>query len=87
LYLKLLNGILDGHRIDHGKQGYYLASSGSIKWRDLYSSFAQALAKRGVVQDGDVQPADDEALAQMAQALRCPNEMVQLQLGGQYVLP
>ncbi|KAE8151366.1 hypothetical protein BDV25DRAFT_138889 [Aspergillus avenaceus] len=50
LYLQILRKILAGEEIGYGN-GYYLASSGPIAWRKVYSAFAKALFKRGVVRD------------------------------------
>ena len=66
-----------------GKQGYYLAASGSVAWIDLYSAMARALASHGVVEDEEVTPAaTDEVLDQMGRGLGCPKNLVPLQLGG-----
>jgi len=66
-----------------GKQGYYLAASGSVAWVDLYSAMARALARHGVVEDDEVKPATtDDVLIKMGTALGCPKELVPLQLGG-----
>ncbi|KAK4943803.1 hypothetical protein LTR10_016706 [Elasticomyces elasticus] len=83
LYLALLRHILLGKRPDCGKNGYYLASSGSVVWEDLYAGVAAALSKRGVIADAKVEQATDEALKGMGAALDCPKELVPLQLGGQ----
>ncbi|RSL62877.1 hypothetical protein CEP54_005462 [Fusarium duplospermum] len=82
LYVEILRGILENKDIGHGKEGYYLASSGGIAWDDIYSEFAKVLAKRGVVDDGTVQDVDDDALDGMAAALNCSKEFVAAQLGG-----
>ena len=67
---------------DHGKNGYYLASSGSIAWSDIYSAMAKALAQRGVIGSAEVKKADDAAVEKMAKVLGCPEEMVAVQIGG-----
>ncbi|KAJ9621395.1 hypothetical protein H2204_011956 [Knufia peltigerae] len=82
LYLQILRSILAGENPSHGKQGYYLAASGSIAWKDLYSVMAQTLVDHDVVDDATVVPASDEALEMMAKGLGCPKESVSLQLGG-----
>ncbi|KAI1612623.1 hypothetical protein EDD37DRAFT_314338 [Exophiala viscosa] len=82
LYLALLRQILLDKSPDSGKNGYYLASPGSIAWEDLYASIAASLAKRGVIADAKVEEATDEALTGMGAALGCPKELVPLQLGG-----
>ncbi|KAF4928167.1 hypothetical protein CGCVW01_v002098 [Colletotrichum viniferum] len=51
LYIALARAILNGSNPDHGKLGYYLASSGSASWDDIYAAVAKALAKRGVIDD------------------------------------
>lgn len=83
LYLALLREILSGKNPDSGKNGYYLASSGSVVWEELYAGIAAALAKRGLVADAKVEQATDETLEKMGAALGCPKELVPLQLGGQ----
>jgi len=65
-----------------GRQGYYLAASGSVAWADLYAAMAKGLAKRGAIDNDSVTPASDQALGNMALALGCPKELVALQLGG-----
>ncbi|RMJ02496.1 hypothetical protein CDV36_015234 [Fusarium kuroshium] len=82
LYIEILRGILENRDIGHGKEGYYLASSGSVAWDDIYSEFAKALTKRNLVDDDTVQYADDEALNGMATALNCSKDFVAVQLGG-----
>lgn len=80
--MKLLKSILRDENPDHVKNGYYLASSGSVAWHDIYAAMAKALAKRGVIGSTDVKKADEAALEKMAQALDCPKELVTVQLGG-----
>ncbi|KAF2833350.1 NAD(P)-binding protein [Ophiobolus disseminans] len=82
LYVKLLESILSGHNQGYGKEGYYLASSGSVAWNDIYASMATALAERGVVASSKVKKADDAAIARIGQALACPKELVTVQIGG-----
>ncbi|KAF1831327.1 NAD(P)-binding protein [Decorospora gaudefroyi] len=86
LYMSLLLSILNGKNPGHGKNGYYLASSGSIAWYDLYSAVAKALTQRGVLDSAEVQKADNAALEKMAEALGCPKQMVAVQLGGKCTL-
>ena len=85
LFLSLLRAILDvgsSSPPPSGKQGYYLAASGSVAWADIYAAVARALAKRGAVDDDTVKPATDDVLGEMAKALGCPKQLVGLQLGG-----
>ncbi|KAK5267527.1 hypothetical protein LTR96_007560 [Exophiala xenobiotica] len=82
LYLDLLRQILSDKSPGCGKNGYYLASPGSVAWEDLYAGIAKALAKRGVIPDASVEPASDKAMTDMGEALGCPKELVPLQLGG-----
>jgi hypothetical protein len=82
VYVKLLESILLGHGMGHGKNGYYLASSGSVAWRDIYVAMAKALAERKVVGSSEVQKADDVVLEKIGQALGCPKELVPVQIGG-----
>ncbi|KAJ3525582.1 hypothetical protein NM208_g5251 [Fusarium decemcellulare] len=82
LYIQILCSILENQNPGYGKQGYYLASPGSVAWDDIYSGFAKALATRGVVDDETVRDADDAALDGMAAALDCSRDFVNVQLGG-----
>ena len=82
LYLELLRQILIGSNPGSGKQGYYLASSGSVAWEDLYAAMASALTREGVVANATVEKATDEVLADMGAALGCGKDLVALQLGG-----
>lgn len=82
LYLDILRRILNGEDPGHGKQGYFLASSGSVAWDDLYAAMAVALAKRGLVDDTSVVPASQDVLQRMASAAGCPPEFVAVMFGG-----
>jgi len=80
--LELLKSILRNENPEYGKNGYYLASSGSVPWCDIYAAMAKALANRGIIDSPEVKKADEAALDKMAQALGCPTELVAVQLGG-----
>ncbi|KAI0468504.1 hypothetical protein F4859DRAFT_517057 [Xylaria cf. heliscus] len=82
LYLDLLRKILTGENPGHGKNGYYLASPGSVAWDDLYAAIASALVKRDVIADDTVVSANDQNLEAMGKGLGCPRDMVPLMLGG-----
>lgn len=82
LYVKLLQSILSNDNPDYGKNGYYLASSGSVAWADIYAAMATALAGRKVVASKEVKKADTVALEKIGEALGCPKELVQVQIGG-----
>ena len=84
LYIDILRNILSEKTIDHGRKGYYLASSGSVAWSDLYKQMAVALAKRGVVDDDNIHRSSDESLEVAAKALGCPKEFVPVEMGGSY---
>lgn len=87
LYLALLAKMLTAaDNLPYGRQGYYLASSGSVAWEDLYAAIAAPLARRGVVSTANVPLADDVALEKMAEALTGGKEMVRLHLGGNCTL-
>ena len=82
--MHLLEKILARENLDHGKHGYYLASSGSVAWDDIYQSMATALLKRGAVIDDSITRADDDALRKMGIALDgSPKDFVPVLLGGQ----
>lgn len=80
--MKLLESILSGANPSWGKAGYYLASSGSVAWNDIYAAIARALAEQKVVLSSEVKQADDAVLNDIAQALRCPKALVPVQIGG-----
>ncbi|KAI1822924.1 hypothetical protein F4861DRAFT_358681 [Xylaria intraflava] len=82
LYLELARRILAGDNPSHGKNGFYLASPGSVAWDDLYAAIAASLAKRGLVVDDEVVPADEQNLKDMGAALGCPPNLVSLHIGG-----
>ncbi|KAH8161917.1 hypothetical protein CIB48_g6327 [Xylaria polymorpha] len=82
LYLELLRKILAGENPGYGKNGYYLASPGSVAWDDIYAAMASALAKRNVVADDTVVAANDQNLEAMGKGLGCPGALVPLMLGG-----
>ncbi|KKK20212.1 hypothetical protein ARAM_001734 [Aspergillus rambellii] len=82
LYLQILRKILSGSEIGWGKNGFFLAASGSIHWNDVYEAMATALAKRGVINSRRIAQADDEVLAKMGEALQVPPAIVQVHLGG-----
>jgi len=82
LYLELLRAILAGENPGSGKQGYYLAASGSTAWADIYDAVAASLVKQGVIDDATIREATIQDLNAMGAALRCPKEFVPFQLGG-----
>ncbi|KAI1384351.1 NAD(P)-binding protein [Hypoxylon trugodes] len=86
MYIELLRKILAENNPNHGRNGYYLASSGSIAWDDLYDSVATALAKQNVVSDSSVALANDSILEGMGAAIGYPKEFVHVQLGGRCTL-
>lgn len=83
LYAQILRKILAGDEdLGYNENGYYLASSGSVRWLDIYTSFATALKKRDVVNAADVGEVTEKSLHRAAQALDCPEEMVPFSMGG-----
>ncbi|RVX67347.1 hypothetical protein B0A52_09128 [Exophiala mesophila] len=82
LYLQILHCILAGQDPGHGKNGYYLASPGSVAWDDIYLAMAKRLTERKVINTDQVVMADDAALEKMAEALGCSKEFVAVQIGG-----
>ncbi|TEA16010.1 hypothetical protein C8034_v001041 [Colletotrichum sidae] len=82
LYLQILRSILNNENPGHGKNGYYLASSGSVQWNDLYRAMAKALLKRGVVPTDEVIPADENSLKAMAKGLDGDLSLVEMHLAG-----
>jgi hypothetical protein len=84
--VELLRKILSEEQIGHNQEGYYLASPGAVAWSDLYKRVAEALAKRGVVEDDTLHEASVESLEEAGKALGCPKEFVPVEMGGSYVL-
>ncbi|KAK9771758.1 hypothetical protein SCAR479_11546 [Seiridium cardinale] len=82
LYLSLLGAMLSGSNPDHGKNGYYLAASGSVVWTNLYAAMAATLLERGVIDDATIEAADHAAVEKMAQGIGYPPEFVNFALGG-----
>jgi len=82
LYLELLRAIVSGKEPGYGKNGYYLAASGSVALDDLYSSIAKALVKRKEVDNDEMKMADVRTLQKMGDALGVSKEFVPVQLGG-----
>lgn len=83
LYAQILRKILAGDEdLGYNEKGYYLASSGSVRWLDIYASFAAALKKREVVDTAEVGDVTDGSLRDAAQALGCSEEMVPFSMGG-----
>ncbi|KAL4915391.1 hypothetical protein BDW62DRAFT_212740 [Aspergillus aurantiobrunneus] len=68
LYLHTMRKILQGEEIGYGRNGFFLAASGSIAWDDIYSAFAKA--------------ADDDALQRIGNALDVAPSVVPILLGG-----
>lgn len=85
LFLSILRAILSGENPSHGKDGFYLAASGLVKWHDLYRAFSKRLLERGVIDDDTITPADDAALEQMATVLKGVKSFVPAEIGGRYV--
>ena len=82
LYLQIVRKILSGEDPGHGKNGYFLAASGSVAWDDIYMAMAAAMAKHNVIGDDSVVPANQQVLEQMGEALGCPAAFVPVQVGG-----
>lgn len=82
LYTTILKAILSGSNPGHGKQGYYLASPGSVAWDHLYDAMAKALHRHGAIEDARVELADRAAIEKMAQGTGNPPEMVHFEVGG-----
>ncbi|OGM47256.1 hypothetical protein ABOM_003907 [Aspergillus bombycis] len=82
LYLQILRQILLGNDIGYNRNGFFLAASGSVAWKDIYDAFAKALSKSGVVGDSTVAQADKAALGEMGEALGVDPSIVPFQVGG-----
>jgi nucleoside-diphosphate-sugar epimerase len=80
LYLNLIRSMLQERSIGYGKSGYYIASSGSVAWDDIYNAYSIELKKRSVVDDEMVKDADDSTQEKMAEIL--DGIPAKIQLGG-----
>jgi hypothetical protein len=85
VYVELLKSILSGGSPGYGRNGYYLAASGSVAWIDIYTAMAKALAKRQVIKSSEVKEADEAAVEEIGKALECPKELVAVQIVGMQV--
>jgi hypothetical protein len=74
--------MLSGANPDYGLHGFYLASSGSVAWDDLYVAMAQSLHRRGVVKSDEVPLADRATLESMGTAIGIPADLVNWALAG-----
>ncbi|VUC29555.1 unnamed protein product [Clonostachys rosea] len=81
-YIALIRAILNEKNPDWGANGHYLAASGSVVWDDLYEKVAQALKRRGRIEDDSVVVADKTALEAMARGLGCSKDFVAIRLAG-----
>ncbi|KAI8623993.1 NAD(P)-binding protein [Xylariaceae sp. FL1651] len=86
MYLELMRNILAGKNPSYGKNGFYLAASGSVAWDDLYTAMAKGLAKRNVINEETLIRADDQALEGMAKGLEIPTSLVSVMVGGKCTL-
>ncbi|PWY83339.1 NAD(P)-binding protein [Aspergillus heteromorphus CBS 117.55] len=86
LYLELLRRVLRGDKLDSGKQGYYLAASGSVAWEALYDAMGQRLAARGVVEDAAIRDASEADLERIGEVIERPKDFVPLEIGGKCTL-
>jgi nucleoside-diphosphate-sugar epimerase len=80
LYLDLIRSMLQERSIGYGKSGYYIASSGSVAWDDIYDAYSLELKRQGVVDDETVKDADDSTQEKMAEILG--GIPAKVQLGG-----
>ena len=67
---------------DYGSHGYYLAASGNVAWNDIYATYATEMGKLGVIHDTEVRDLDNESLEKVGIALKCPTELVPIQISG-----
>ncbi|KAF2640582.1 NAD(P)-binding protein [Massarina eburnea CBS 473.64] len=83
LYVEILRAALQDRDIGHGKQGYYLASSGSVAWADIYEAMGKTLKERGAVDVEGVHVGPSvEEMGKMGEALGSPPELVRWATGG-----
>ncbi|CAI6327536.1 unnamed protein product [Periconia digitata] len=90
LYVAILRAALEGRDdVPFGKDGWYLASSGSVAWKQFYEGVAKPMKKMGVVESEQVErwDGDEEALRGMWGAWGHPGEptleLVRMVIGGE----
>ncbi|PLB49851.1 NAD(P)-binding protein [Aspergillus steynii IBT 23096] len=82
LYFTLLDAILKNKNPGHGKNGFYLASSGKVAWHDIYAGIAKGLARRGKIPDERIELMNDTALEKIAKAQKVSPSSVIVKIGG-----
>lgn len=78
----MIKAILNGQDLDHGRNGFYLASSGRIYWMDLYKGVAKALYKCGLINDDHVRPVTEEARQIISKGLGVTPDSIELKVAG-----
>ncbi|KAF5691277.1 nad dependent epimerase dehydratase family [Fusarium denticulatum] len=78
----LIKAVLNGQDLDHGKNGFYLASTGRVSWMDLYKGVAKALYNRGLVNDDQVRPITEEARETIGKSLGIKSDTIDLKIAG-----
>jgi hypothetical protein len=53
-----------------------------MRWNDVYKAFAEALAKRGIVDNAKVEQADGTALERIGEVMGVPTSSVPVLIGG-----
>lgn len=74
LYSHILTKILNEEDPPHGRNGYYLASTGPIAWEKVYAAIASALFAKGLIADEKLRPIDQRAIDRMVTALGVDNK-------------
>lgn len=74
LYSHILTKILNEEDPPHGKNGYYLASTGTVAWEKLYAAVASALFAKGIIADEKLRSIDQGAIDRMVTALGVDNK-------------
>ncbi|KAG7441137.1 NAD-P-binding protein [Guyanagaster necrorhizus] len=87
LYMSLVNGILEGKDVPHGKKGgYYFAVNGEFSWKKLYEGIASSMSRRGLVDDVAVIQPSAQDYDKMAQVLGGPKAIVDISVAGRCAL-
>lgn len=85
--MRLLDGILSstGTSPAYGEQGYYFVSSGSFSWNQLSASILGAVKGTPTLTAEQLPLASTEDIEHMAEILKCPVDMVPVNLSGRCV--
>ncbi|KAJ4137177.1 hypothetical protein NW768_002758 [Fusarium equiseti] len=81
-FLAMIKAMVTDSNPNHGKNGFYLAASGSVAWHEIYVAMAKALKKREAIPTDEVATFTNEALAKYAEAQGVDASSVRVKIAG-----